>query len=87
MSKHFTDLGGQPWTAWKMRDGCTMAGSLVAPGRYLDTYTVLRVDGTTCHVPTCKCHPATIGDILRANRFYTTTLLGIDPVCQLPLGV
>ena len=85
--QHFADFGGSIlWTTWKMLDGCTMAGSLVTPTIGRDAFTVLRVDGTTCHVPTTKCHPATVDDILRAGRFYATTPLGTDPICQLPLG-
>ena len=84
--KHFAESGNKLWTAWKMRDGCTMAGLLVTPTIGRDAFTVLRADGTTCHVPTSECHPATHDDILRACRFYETTPLGTDPVCKLPLG-
>jgi len=67
----FAIIDGKLWAAWAMLDGNIMAGTLVRE-RY-DSYTVLRVDGSTCHVPTDRMYPASPDDILAACYFYSTT--------------
>jgi len=67
----FAIIDGKHVTRWLLIDGNVMTGRLVRSSITMDAYTVLRPDGTTCHVPTDKCSPATEGDVLEAIGFFS----------------
>lgn len=70
MDNRFAEIGGRLYTKWYMIDGHVMTGELIARAVTQDAYTVIRPDGTTCHVPACECTPATPEDILKAISFF-----------------
>lgn len=77
--EHFSRfVDGKFHTAWTMRDGHTMAGVFLCYCGFRSPrcFTVMRVDGTTCHVPVTECKPASPDDIEWAVKFYSTTPLG-----------
>jgi hypothetical protein len=71
--EHFAIINKRETTAWNLICGHVMTGTLVCPNGYSDTYTVVRPDGTSCHVPTNKCRPATEQDVLDSIAFYSNS--------------
>lgn len=57
------------YVRWTMFDGNVMAGKIVREN--YSTYTVQRVDGSTCHVPKCEVTQATLDEVDAAIAFYT----------------